>query len=1251
MNTSAIEPLAASDRSVNESGPTLHETERLQSLRPLQEILGQASADDGADAVCKQQRADWQNGNRTPIETYLDNHPELRKGPQAIALIYGEYLLREELGEWPTVEEYQERFPSYATQLGEQIRLHRLLAFSFESPTPTHRYDSGQTAPSLASLPTILPNLPGFELVSELGRGGMGVVYKARQLGLNRLVAIKMIRGGEFADADAQARFRDEAEVIAKLQHPNIVQVFTIGTQQSPLGEGLGCPYFVEEFVEGGNLAECLAGKPQSPADAAWFIEVLARAVHYAHERGILHRDLKPANILLSLLPQQPCSNSDEKDLSTPGSLRSLIPKITDFGLAKQLDVAVPARTIDGTVLGTPEYIAPEVARGDKAIGPGVDIYALGVILYEMLTGRRPFQGTSALDTFELARQQEPVPPRRLQPKTPLDLQTICLQCLAKNPQHRYPSAVALANDLQRFQSGEPIEARPAGFIERSWRWAKRRPAVAALLAAIVLLSVSSVCSITVALLYALSGWREADHQRHQAVVKQSEAEEQRRRTQEEQVKAERRREEAESSLYISRIAQARLEARQANFATAGQLLDLCLPRDSDSKDRRAWEWHYLRGLLHSDLLTIPSAHFPIVSDVALSPDGEWLATAGGSPFGTRPSDRVRVWRAFGPEAGTSVCEFPHPTMVMSVVFAKGGQDLVWAGMDRLVVQASLKTHQVSQTRVLPRGFSPATLSPDGRFYAAWSSGQRICVWEIDSGQEILSVPTSADSITLAFAADGKRLAIHTDTLRVWDVAAGRELRNYPHSEQRQGRPAFSPNGALLALGSPSGLVRIYETETGYLLHSLSGHSGGVLAVTFCPDSRWLCTAGSDQAIRVWDARSGAEIRSLVGHQGRISSLCFHPSGNFVASGGEQPGDVKVWDLTRPQEYLAVHLPPQELGDLGAIGFDEEAGVLRISSSGGWLYSNRADTGVSAEPTDVPVAKRWIVPSVRNAFSADARLFATVDNEDPRLVNLHDTRTGIRLHRLEHDHEALNLAFSRDGRRLGCSASRWTAGVEERQIKVWDTTDGRAVAAIPCRRLPIANPNGVAALSADGRYLAFDECTLRTQQGRQAEFQAEVVLYELSTGQRLQLQAFDSLVRCLAFSPDDRSLAIATERHGISVYDIGTQRWFHREPLSGSDAETKWELAYSPDGRRLAAVSRTQVHLWDLSSGQLVLVLRGAPPRHRDVGFNPRIVWNRDGSRLAATNWNRTASIWDTAERETPAAKQAMHRNAAARGR
>lgn len=351
-----------------------------------------------------------------------------------------------------------------------------------------------QTAANSAQDPAVPLRLQhGYEILKEIGRGGMGVVYQARQAGFSRIVALKRMHTDRSTRPEILARFRREATAAARLDHPNVVRIYDVGEQE-------GQPYLAMEYVAGGTLADNLTD-PLPAQQAAELVKTLAGAIHAAHQLGIVHRDLKPSNVLLAVAPSP--LPEDRKETTNPSALatsnwqRTTIPKISDFGLARLLDEE-GAQTQTGEILGTPSYMAPEQASGQaRAVGPAADVYSLGTILYEALTGRPPFKAATLLDTLEQVRTQEPVPPSRLQPKVPRDLETICLKCLDKRPERRYTSAAALGDDLHRFLTGQAIQARPVGHWERAWKWTRRRPAAATLI---------GVATLTLAFLL-LGGW------------------------------------------------------------------------------------------------------------------------------------------------------------------------------------------------------------------------------------------------------------------------------------------------------------------------------------------------------------------------------------------------------------------------------------------------------------------------------------------------------------------------------------------------------------------------------------------------------------------------------------------------------------------------------------------------------------------------------------------------------------------------
>jgi serine/threonine protein kinase/tetratricopeptide (TPR) repeat protein len=395
-----------------------------------------------------------------------------------------------------------ERFPQWHDRIERLLEVHAAIgapddvAAGVARHTPTSVPSTllpGRTSPASGSGASA--QIAQYDLLEQVGRGGMGVVYKARQRGLGRIVAIKLIRYGPHASREELARFRAEAEAAARLQHPNIAQIFDVGEQDA-------CPFLSMEFIDGGSLEEKVGDKSLPAQTAARMVAQLAAAIHYAHQRGIVHRDLKPANVLLA--------QSDRSDaielVQGPSDSGRFDLKISDFGLAKRLPVGAATNaaggngrglTETGAVLGTPSYMAPEQAGGKThEIGPRTDVYALGAILYKLLTGRPPFQSDTPLDTLEQVRSHEPVPPSRLRHKLPRDLETICLKCLAKEPPRRYASAGEVAAELERFLAGESIRARPVGIVGRTSRWCRRKPLVAGLLGVLMVVSCAGLAGI-----------------------------------------------------------------------------------------------------------------------------------------------------------------------------------------------------------------------------------------------------------------------------------------------------------------------------------------------------------------------------------------------------------------------------------------------------------------------------------------------------------------------------------------------------------------------------------------------------------------------------------------------------------------------------------------------------------------------------------------------------------------------------------
>lgn len=469
--------------------------------------------------LLERQERQWQRGERVLAEQLLEAMPELANDADAaLELIVNEVAIRSALGESPTLAEYQQRFPQLAEMLRIQWEVDRAL-FSTRTNHATNKKlsEAGQ-------------HIGRYQIEAVLGRGGMGVAYRAWDPDLKRFLAVKTLRAADAGEMEI-ARFRTESEAIARVRHPNIVEVYDVGEED-------GQPFFAMEYCAGGSLAERLKTSPLEPREAAHYVEQIAAGIAAAHRQSILHRDLKPANVLLSHDPNREAAaqstvgkgantavKSGASSVEGHGgrSLRGsgsgsgnqpvgpVVCKVTDFGLAKALD-ADEGQTRSGDVLGTPSYMAPEQAFGRTgSVGPAADVYSLGAILYECLTGRPPFRGATVMDTLEQVRYREPVPVRQLQPKTPLDLETIALKCLQKEPSKRYPSAEAMAEDVRRYLEGRPILARPIRPWQRAWRWCRRNPVVAGLLAAVFVILAAGITGTTTMWLRAVEKTRQAE--------------------------------------------------------------------------------------------------------------------------------------------------------------------------------------------------------------------------------------------------------------------------------------------------------------------------------------------------------------------------------------------------------------------------------------------------------------------------------------------------------------------------------------------------------------------------------------------------------------------------------------------------------------------------------------------------------------------------------------------------------------------
>jgi WD40 repeat protein len=1152
-------------------------------------------------------------GDWVRVEAYLEYYPELADDPCiVIELLAAEWRQRRRHEPHLRVDGYRRRFPQLGEALQARLHDHADSGDAAEPATLPPRPSVDSEAPTVppAPAPVVedpcptpappepveaaaagagawLPSVPGYEIVSELGRGGMGAVYQARQTQLNRLVALKMILAGAHAGEQELARFRTEAEAVARLQHPNIVQIHEVGEWRA--GDvSPPMPFFSLEYCAGGSLADKLDGTPLPPEDAARLVETLARAMDAAHRAGIIHRDLKPANVLLASGGREP----PEETMSSGGSrppLAEYTPKITDFGLAKKLDSG-SGQTASGAILGTPSYMAPEQAGGqNKAVGPLADVYALGAILYELLTGRPPFKAATAMDTLLLVVSEEPVPPRQLQPKLPRDLETICLKCLQKEAKKRYARAADLAEDLRRFGTGEPIQARPVGRWERGVKWARRRPAVAALLAALVLAALGMAAG---------GAWFTLSLQRALGVAEdeRDKANEARQQAEDERHRADAARTRAEWLAYAGQIALAQREWEDGNVGHARDLLAAC------QWNLRGWEHHYLSTLFNQNQRTFRGHTGPVFS-VAISPDGKRLLSgSGGHDQQRRPlPGEVKLWDA---QTGRETLNLKgHTGPVNSVAFSPDGIRLASGGglphkPGEVKVWDAQTGQEILSLKGHTGGVTSVAFSPDGKRLVSGSRNLftpdnpgEIKVWDAQTGQETLALQGRTDGVySVAFSPDGKRLVSGGDDnkLKVWDAQTGQLIRTLQRHSGTVFSVAFSPDGKRLASASADKTIKVSDAQTGQEIRSLKGHTETVASVAFSPGAQRLVSSSWDGTIKVWNAQTGQLTLSLKGHSGPVWSVAFSLDGKRLVSGSWDK-TVKMWDAQTGQETLTFQ---GNTDPVGGTAFSPDGQRLVSASGNAPLKVRDAQTG---QEILAPKGQRGFVPSV--AFSPDGQRLA---GGGVTTFQLWDAQTGQETLTVKgHTSMVNSVAFSPDGKRLATAS-------DDKTVKVWDVQTGQEILTLK------GHANGVSsvAFSPDGQRLA------------SASFDRTVKVWDVATGQpTLTLNGHMGEVWSVAFSPDGQRLASGSWDQTVKVWDAQTGQL--TLTLNGHTGQV-WSVAFSPDGKRLASASGDRtVKLWDAATGQEALSLKGHTDWVRSVAFSP------DGKRLVSGSQNGTVIVWD----------------------
>ncbi len=996
-----------------------------------------------------------------------------------------------------------------------------------------------------------LPREFGDYLLEErIARGGMGVVYRARQLKLNRVVAIKMLIGGGFAGPDALRRFRAEAEAVARLRHPHIVTIYEVGEHDA-------LPFFSMEYVAGHDLAMLTQGQPVPSLTAARWVRAVAVGVEHAHQAGILHRDLKPSNIII-----------DPNDQ----------PRVTDFGLSRQLG-SDSSLTVSGQALGSPSYMPPEQARGDHAqTGPRSDLYSLGAVLYHLLTGRPPFMGDSIPAVLAQVESVEPIRPDRLNATIPKDLQTICLKCLEKSPDRRYGSAVELADELGRFLRNEPVLARPVSWLERAWRWSRRRPAIAGLLVTLLLTGAGSTAAI-------VSQWRRAESERARAVSNSDRA---------------------LRNEYAADMRAASEAIERGDVAEGRRLLSRHEPAASQ-EDLRGFEWYLLRDRAQGHQYAELNPHASTICAVATSSDGHWLASAGMDHTVCLYAAATRELQA----------RWSFTTVGWFAEFTPDGTRLVTPVRDGHLAFLEIPSGKVA--REFPGVLAslahtvPLIVISEGSPWS-WEQAGSVRVFNYQTGELIEELPLRAHAVR--FSPDGSlvALAVPGAAVVVWDRSKHRELHRYPLPADA-GDLRFSPDGNFLAAAASDRWVRLWDlrkkndsgtempmearaTSEGVAVQSPAratsllkeGHWLRTWSVDFSPNSDQLVSTSSDRSVRLWSVPTLEPVAVWLGHHDEVWCSNFTPDGSSVITGGKD-GRIMFWHaravtnavplknssfltplFTRDSRYLVTN-------DEGPSGFITRLIDLytdkEISHADFFEYSASSPDG---EFILSPPGEEGTI-GLRNSHTFDLVRQIPLEAADPSAWRSSRQR-----------------GFSGDGR---VAYLLQTNGL----LQFWDTATGKQKSQLRTRAVSVYR----SVLSQDGRWFALSQT-----------FPYDASLYDTTTGQERVLSGHTEFVKGLSFSPDGRQLATAGVDAKIRLWETATGKLI--TTLTGHLQEAS-DVAYSPDGKTLASLEQgTLIKLWRLDTFREVASLADARVAHR-LAFSP------DGQSLAVQRTDATLSV------------------------